>query len=53
MPVFPGEFSDTRWDHPNFHRVAELMRLGWWERLHVHKAGKEPEPHRDSGFGRR
>ena len=34
---FRENFSDTRpallWDHPNFHRVAELMRMGWWKRL--------------------
>ena len=36
---FRENFSDTQpallWDHPNFHRIAELMRMGWWERLNT------------------
>ena len=34
---FQENFSATRpallWDHPNFHRIAELMRMDWWKRL--------------------
>lgn len=32
---FPCTESDALWDHPNFHRVGELMRMGWWERLNL------------------
>ena len=31
----PRTDSGAWWDHPNFHRVGELMRMGWWERLNL------------------
>lgn len=34
---FRANFPDTGpalvWDHPNFHCIAELMRMGWWEKF--------------------
>ena len=34
---FSANFPDTEpallWDHPNFNRVAEIMRMGWWKNL--------------------
>lgn len=38
---FRANFPDTEpallWDHPNFHRIAEIMRMGWWEKLDGYK----------------
>ena len=30
---FPDTTPASLWDHSNFHRIAELMRMGWWEKL--------------------
>ena len=32
---FPRTENSALWDHPNFHRIGELMRMGWWERLNM------------------